>query len=166
MTAKELRASNPASRLARQPTVGRLTVPYMVDATRRPIDFKVLDVEHIRRCIRHRRCGVCGGRIRGALAFIGPTDPGADACFADPWMHEDCARTAMEQCPFLAGRRDWREESGRSNPLLRRYSEGMALYVAQDGRAWRDQIATHFHALGPLERKDLVGPELEPEEGE
>ena len=140
------------SRLAVQSTVGRLTVPYMVDATRMPVDFKELDREHINRCIKHRRCGICGGKIRGRLAFIGPAD-GARDCFADPWMHEDCARLAMEQCPFLAGRRDWREREGREDPLLQRYSDGMALYLADDGQAYRGQLGeTHFHALGPLTR--------------
>jgi hypothetical protein len=144
-----------SQRLARQPTVGRLTVPYMVDATRSPIDFKELDREHINRCLKHRRCGICGGRIRGVLAFIGPADGQRD-CFADPWMHLECARVAMQQCPFLTGRRDWREESGRNNPLLRRYSDGMALYTATDGRAWRGPLGdTHFHAIGPLERQQL-----------
>ena len=139
-------------RLERQPTVGRLTVPYMVDATLTPIDFKALDKDHVKRCAVHRRCGVCGGKVRGPLAFIGPAVL-AQECFADPWMHEECARAAMEQCPFLAGRRDWREESGRQDPLLRRYSEGMALYIAADGRAHRGPFQEwHFQPVGELRR--------------
>lgn len=100
-----------ADRLARQPSVGRLTVPYMVDATRNPIDFKALDKEHIERCMKHRRCGICGGKIRGPVAFVGPDD--ARDCFGDPWMHENCARSAMEQCPF-PGRAPRLEGGGRS----------------------------------------------------
>ncbi len=142
-----------AQRLARQPTVGKLTVPYMVDATRRPIDFKAVDGAHIDRCMKHRRCGICGGRIRGPLAFVGPDD--ARDCFADPWMHESCARAALQQCPFLAGRRDWRDEDARDDPALTRYSEGMVLYVAADGRAFRGPFGEyHFHALGQLERRE------------
>lgn len=140
-----------AQRLARQPTVGHLTVPYMVDAGRRPVDFKELDGAHVERCMKHRRCGVCGGRIRGVLAFIGPDD--ARDCFGDPWMHESCARAAMEQCPFLGGRRDWRDEGARQDPALQRYSAGMVLYLADEGRAFRGPLGEyHFHATRGLRR--------------
>jgi hypothetical protein len=145
-----------AQRLARRATVGGLTVPYIVDAERRPIDFKALDGEHVKRCATHRRCGICGGRIRGPLAFVGPDD--GRRCFADPWMHESCARVAMQQCPFLAGRRDWREEEGRSDPMLQTYSEGMVLFRAQDGDAHRGPLGEwHFEARGLLERLEAAG---------
>jgi hypothetical protein len=123
----------------------------MVNASRRPIDFKVVDAEHVKLCAGHRRCGICGGKIRrGPLAFLGPDD--GRRCFADPWMHEACARLAMEQCPFLAGRRDWREDGG---PLLDTYSEGMALFTAPDGRAHRGPLMEwHFEAVGELARAE------------
>ncbi len=96
----------------------------MVDATRSPIDFKALDAEHVALCATKGLCGVCGARIRrGPIAFIGPDD--GRACFADPWMHPECADVALEQCPFLARRRDWRE--GGDEELLAPYSDGMAL---------------------------------------
>lgn len=137
-------------RLRARPKVGKLTVPYMVNDRRQPIDFKSVDPEHVKRCANHRRCGICGGKIRsGRLAFVGPDD--GRRCFADPWMHEDCARLAMEQCPFLAGRRDWREEVGQRDPMLLRYSMNMALFVADDGGAHRDPLgAWHFEAQGKL----------------
>lgn len=142
-----------ATRLAQRPTVGKLTVPYVVDENRNPIDFKEMDLEHVKRCATARRCGVCGHKARGYLAFIGPDD--GRRCFADPWMHEDCARLAMNQCPFLAGRRDWREEDGRREPMLKTYSLGMTLFIAPDGSAHRDQLGHwHFEAVGTLTRGD------------
>lgn len=142
-----------AQRLARRPSAGALTVPYVVDAERRPVDFKALDHEHVKRCATHRRCGVCGGRIRGPLAFVGPDD--GRRCFADPWMHESCARAAMQQCPFLAGRKDWREDGG---PMLDTYSDGMTLFVAPDASAHRGPLGEwHFEVVGELVRAEAAG---------
>lgn len=136
--------------MSERPTVGRLTVPYMVDATRVPIDFKALDPDHVLQCATKARCGICGGRIkRGPIAFIGPTD--GRRCFGDPWMHPACAEIAMVQCPFLTGRRDWRDETGRGDPLLRPYSEGMAVLLAYNWRSHQDPWgAWHFEAVGPV----------------
>lgn len=126
------------------------TVPFMVDATRTPLDFKVLDPIHVEECATRGRCGVCGRRIRrGPIAFIGPDD--GRQCFADPWMHPSCADLAMRQCPFLSGRRDWHSAEGRNDPLLTTYSAGMAIVLAMNWRAHRDPLgAWHFEAIGPL----------------
>lgn len=139
------------TRLEERPRQGQLTVPYMVDATRSPIDFKVLDLRAVERCAKHRRCGICGGKVRGRLAFIGPVQRLEASCFGDPWMHPDCAELAMSQCPFLGGRRDYRDPIGREDPALQRYREGMRLFTAADGRAHRDRLgAWHFEAIGEL----------------
>lgn len=139
--------------LAARPTVGNLTVPYMVDVTRDPIDFKAVDAEHVRRCAKQFRCGICGGELKHGpdhpFAFIGPDD--GRRCFADPWMHLKCARLAMAQCPFLGDRRDWRDADAREDPLLQRYSHHMVLFVAPSGRAHLDQFKHwHFEAEGCL----------------
>lgn len=113
---------------------------------------KALDSEHVDRCANEGRCGICGGKIkRGPIAFIGPDD--GRACFADPWMHPACADLAMRQCPFLTGRRDWREAEGRNDPLLATYSEGMVPILAHNWRAHRDPLgAWHFEAVGPVSK--------------
>lgn len=136
-----------------RPKVGTLLIPFMVDATRDPIDFKVLDPGHVELCAKQTRCGVCGNRIRsGPIAFIGPDDDGR-SCFADPWMHPSCAVLAMGQCPFLTGRNDWRDAEERSNPLLSTYSKGMVPMLAGNWRAHRDTSgAWHFEAVGPMTR--------------
>jgi hypothetical protein len=132
------------NKLDQRPKSKGLIVPYMVDATVNPIDFKLVDAEHVKRCTTHKRCGICGGKIRGAeFAFIGPDD--GRTCFADPWMHLACARLAMGQCPFLAARSDWREE--KDNPLLKTYAHNMRLFVAPASqvKAHRDHRGSwHF----------------------
>lgn len=139
-----------------RPTVGRLTVPFMVDEKRSPIDFKVVDAAHVEDCARSGKCGICGGKIRrGPIAFIGPDD--GRTCFADPWMHPACADLAMAQCPFLTGRRDWREVEAQNEPLLATYSQGMVPMLAQNWRAHRDASGEwHFEAVGPLTRREAA----------
>lgn len=128
-------------------------MPYMVDERRDPIDFRALDADHVRRCAEQTRCGICGRRIRrGPIAFIGPDD--GRTCFADPWMHPACADLALAQCPFLAGRRSWRDAEGRDHPLLATYAHNMVASLAQNWRAHRDPLgAWHFQAIGPLTRR-------------
>lgn len=145
------------ARLASRPRVGNLVVPYMVDESRKPIDFKELDPARVERCARHMRCGVCGGRIKHGrlIAFIGPDD--GRTCFADPWMHPECADTAAEQCPFVAGRRDWRDPSARTHQLLVPYAGGLVVFLAEGGHAHRDGLrAWHFQAVGPLSRREAA----------
>ena len=144
-----MKADKPTG-LAARPIAGNLTVPYMVDASLNPIDFKAVDKDHVKRCATARRCGICGGKIRnGPLAFIGPND--GRSCFADPWMHVDCGKLAMNQCPFLSGRTTWRED--QENPLLSTYAHNMVLFTAKDGEAHRDQLGSwHFKAVGELVR--------------
>lgn len=150
-------------RLEGRPKSGKLTVPYMVDESKHPIDFKAVDADHVKRCATARRCGVCGGKIRsGPIAFIGPdTDTGGGRlhyghCFADPWMHQDCAERAMRECPFLASRKGWRAELGPvDEALIGAHAHSMALFLADDCRAHRDQLGNwHFEAVGAVRRME------------
>lgn len=138
--------------LATRPIVGKLVVPFMVDESKDPVDFKAVDAEHVRQCAQQRRCGVCGGRLSATepYAFIGPDD--GRRCFADPWMHMKCARLTMQQCPFVAGRRDWRENlTGEDLDLLSKYSHNMTLFQATSGQSHLDQSNHwHFEAVGQL----------------
>jgi hypothetical protein len=124
----------------------------MVDESRSPIDFRALDLAHVALCAREGRCGVCGGKIRrGPIAFIGPTE-GERSCFGDPWMHPECARLAVEQCPFINGRRSYYREG--SNEVSIVYEEGMGLVLAHN---WRSHLAPdgvwHFEAIGAVVRE-------------
>lgn len=135
--------------LRKRPTVGGIVVPYMVDETRSPIDFKAVNGEHVRLCAEMRRCGICGAAMKGSrFAFLGPAD--GRVCFGDPWMHEACARYTMAACPFASGKkreyRDPNEDEGESL-LLSRTVGAWALHIAEGGHGWRDQWKRwHFEA--------------------
>lgn len=140
------------TKLADRPRLGKLVIPFVVNEKLDPIQFVTLDKEHVARCALEGLCGICGGKIRrGPVAFIGPDD--GRVCFADAWMHPECADAAMAQCPFLKGR-DWREPEARVDPLTTPYSAGMVLFLATNWRSHLDSIGGwHFEAVGPLERR-------------
>jgi len=143
------KAKPPTKKPKPRPSVGKLLVPFVVDERQSPVRFNVLHLGRVDACAKDNKCAVCGGSMdRGPYAFVGPDD--GRRCFADPWMHPDCARLAMEQCPFLGGR-DWRDESSRQDPAIHVYSQNMQLFIAPLGRAHR-QGGWHFEALGELRR--------------
>jgi len=145
-----------------RPTVGKLTVPYVVDDRLDPIDFKIMHMGHVRKCAEDSLCGICGKRMSGYFAFIGPND--GRRCFADPWMHPECAQLAMVQCPFLSDRHGWREHD-TTNPVVAefdaRYEHNMALFLAPSGRSHRDQFNHwHFEALGEIRAAPVLDSRL------
>ena len=85
-----------------RPVAGNLIVPYMVDASRTPIDFKAVDPDHVKRCATARRCGICGRKIRsGPLAFIGPNDGAPVLCGSMDARR--VRQTCYEPVPVLIG---------------------------------------------------------------
>lgn len=53
---------------------------------------------------REDRCGICGGKLlRGRWSIGGPGSAlHPDGAFLDPPMHYECARYAVQVCPYLA----------------------------------------------------------------
>lgn len=139
-------------RLARRPRHGGLVVPFMV-AERTPWDFKVNSIENIERCCVERLCGICGEHIEDGevIAFIGPAD--GRNCFADPWMHEECARYTAQHCPFVSGRSpEFHGKEGLEGMrpetvamLKRTYEQSHGIAFARACHGWRDPNTGRFH---------------------
>lgn len=61
--------------------------------------------ERVRQLLfRKDRCGICGGKLlRGRWSIGGPGSAlHPDGAFLDPPMHYECARYAVQACPYLA----------------------------------------------------------------
>lgn len=82
-------------------------IPYIVwrDKHNKP-KFTVNDARMVKRCLLHNRCGICGDKMGTTVFFVG--GPAAalhpNGAYVDPPMHEDCARYALQVCPFIAVR--------------------------------------------------------------
>lgn len=146
-----------SNRLLRRPRIGALVVPFVVDEMIEPIDFKMLDPARVRRCAQERLCAVCGRSMAGSrFAFIGPHD--GRTCFADPWMHEPCARYTIQHCPFVSGRQGFRDPLAEEHPeLTARYENSHALVVARGGGAHLDTLGGwHFEVRPPVYRIEAI----------
>jgi hypothetical protein len=79
-----------------------LPIPYaqFIDRDGKP-DFRVLDSWKVERCLRTRRCGLCGQKITRHLFFIGGPLCVENGLFHDPAMHKECAEFALRACAHL-----------------------------------------------------------------
>lgn len=66
------------------------------------VDFRAIDMIAWVRCIKTRRCGICGQPMGRHVAFVGGPRSMQARAFMDVGMHLDCARYACQVCPFLA----------------------------------------------------------------
>ena len=85
-------------------------VPYFVSIVDGQPEFRVADPDKLVRCVRDRRCWICGGPLGRYKAFtFGPMGV-INRISAEPPSHLECARYAAQACPFLvrprARRRD------------------------------------------------------------
>lgn len=67
-----------------------------------PIDFRVMDPDHLLNAVHDRLCWVCGKRHHKDVAFIGGPLSTVQGLYADPPAHLDCAMFSIKVCPFLA----------------------------------------------------------------
>lgn len=75
----------------------------LIDRNKRP-HFTINDGARTIAAGRKKLCGLCGEKLRRDIAFVGGpmcflSPLGA---FSDPPMHHDCARYAVQVCPYLA----------------------------------------------------------------
>lgn len=76
----------------------------VIDANGRP-DFKTTDLSKWVFLVKHQRCGLCGEPLGRHKAFIGGPKSHESRLFTDLAMHRDCARYAVQVCPYLAAPR-------------------------------------------------------------
>lgn len=125
--------------LAKRPQWHGMPVPVTVKIRPDGVpDFTAIDWKLARRLAYSRCCGLCGGAIRGPVAFIGGPVSIANRRFADGPMHAECAEYAAEVCPFVSGdHRRYRDGLPEGRP------ERMGILYAQDFVVQRDgTIAT------------------------
>jgi hypothetical protein len=91
-------------RIAARPRTDKgIPVPYVnhVYADGVP-DLRVLSAERVNECVDKKLCGICGQALGSEVVFVGGEVSCQNRYFADPAMHEECARYATKVCPYLA----------------------------------------------------------------
>lgn len=95
-----------APRMAKRPRDPRgFPVPYFVAWVDGVPLFHVVDEEKWLRCVRHRRCWLCGEELGRRFAFVlGPMCT-ISRVTSEPPEHHDCAEFAARYCPFMVNPR-------------------------------------------------------------
>jgi hypothetical protein len=86
--------------LPRDPERG-YPIPYFVAVMDGKHDFRVADAEKRYRCIKDKRCWICGERLGHYLAFVIGPMCSVNRISSEPPMHRDCAEYSVQVCPFL-----------------------------------------------------------------
>lgn len=77
-------------------------IPFVSAEVNGKHDFRVIDHEKWKFVVARKVCQMCGQPIVGDIWFIGGPSCMVNHFFFDPGMHEDCARYALQVCPYLA----------------------------------------------------------------
>lgn len=90
-------------RIRRLPVDDRgFPVPYFVQTVNGKPDHRLTDSRKVAACHRFGLCFICGERLGAHRAFpVGPMC-GINRVSAEPPSHRECARWAVEGCPFLS----------------------------------------------------------------
>jgi hypothetical protein len=65
-------------------------------------DFRITDTEFFKRAIKERLCWLCGEKLGRHLAFVIGPMCALTRTTSEPPCHLDCARYAVQTCPFLS----------------------------------------------------------------
>ena len=126
-------------------------------------DFRVVDHQHMQRCVYHRRCWICGEPTGAHMAFvIGPM-----CCInrisSEPPSHVDCAEFAAQACPFLSQPLAKRPDMARK-PVPGKTVEPAGIMLAHNPgvcAVWVTKTYKPFRAPGPAGSSGVlfeVGP--------
>jgi hypothetical protein len=74
-------------------------------------DFRVVDARWFQRARHHRLCWLCGERLGGHLAFVIGPMCAINRTTTEPPSHLDCARFAVQACPFITHPNRKRDET-------------------------------------------------------
>ena len=89
-------------RIARLPVFEGWPVPWFVDQTIDPPDFRVVDRRKFFQAIKERRCWVCGEPLGVWLAFPIGSMCAISRTISEPPSHRECAEWSIKWCPFIS----------------------------------------------------------------
>ncbi|MEY9428174.1 hypothetical protein ABH975_003489 [Bradyrhizobium ottawaense] len=75
-------------------------------------EFRGFDPDHMRTCVRLKRCWLCGAPLGVNMTFVIGPMCAVNRNSAEPPCHHSCAEYAAKACPFLSQPRARRNEKG------------------------------------------------------
>jgi hypothetical protein len=99
---RQQRPAIPARLAARPVDPSRgLPIPYVNEHDDGSVNFALVNGGRVLECVRDRLCGLCGERQEFLVAFVGGPGGFHQRLYTDPPGHVDCARAALDLCPYL-----------------------------------------------------------------
>jgi len=131
-------------------------VDTLPDGTR---DFRIMSRDHWRRCVKERRCWVCGQKLGAYFAFVVGPMCAVNRTSSEPPCHLECAEWSAKNCPFLARPHMHRREDELVNDLKEnsagcpiRRNPGVALvWVTRKYEIWHDNLKRPLIEMGDPE---------------
>lgn len=77
-------------------------VPWFVSWVDGKPEFRAADARKFALAVREKRCWLCGEKLGRYLAFVVGPMCAINRISSEPPSHSDCARYAVQACPFLA----------------------------------------------------------------
>jgi hypothetical protein len=87
-------------------------VPFFVAWVDGRPEFRAADHGKLVRCVREKRCWICGEPLGRMMTFVLGSMCGLNRTSSEPPSHTDCARYAARACPFLTRPHMVRREGG------------------------------------------------------
>lgn len=112
-------------KLAHRPRQGGFIVPFFVAQVDGVYDFRIVDPDAFKRCVRESRCWLCGQTLgRWLASTIGPMCA-VTRTTSEPPQHLECAHYAVSVCPFLTQPTKARRETRLPDGVLEPAGEGL-----------------------------------------
>lgn len=87
-------------------------VPFFVAMIDGEPDHRIVDPQAMQHCVRHGRCWLCGHPLGTFRSFVVGPMCAINRVSGEPPSHLECARYAVQACPFMARPHARRREAG------------------------------------------------------
>jgi hypothetical protein len=140
-------------------------VPFFVEWVGGVPDHRLQDPTKLARCVREKRCWLCGDRLGRYLVFVIGPMCAVNRVSSEPPSHRECAEYAVSACPFLTRPHAQRREAGMleeaqevAGVMIKRNPGVVLLWVTRSYRLARvangvlfdvgDPVETHWYSEG------------------
>jgi len=109
-------------------------VPFFVQWIDGKPEFRIMDGDKLVRCVKERLCWVCGQPLFREMVFVAGPMCAVNRLSSEPPSHRECARYAVQACPFLVKPHMTRREEGKPEGHV--ITEGAILRNPGVGMLW------------------------------
>lgn len=130
-------------------------VPWFVEWIDGTPDFRVADGRKLARCVKERRCWVCGASLGRFKSFVIGPMCAINRTIAEPPQHKECAIFSAIACPFMTLPRAQRREANLpaeikepAGVMIKRNPGAVCVWTTRSFTLFRDDKGGLLFRLG------------------